>query len=239
MDTKNVHVVINAGGKGTRLYPLTKDVPKPLVKVGDLTMIEHIIKQFQACGFTKFHIIANWMKDKMVDFFNEHPEYDVTIYNEETPLGTGGGIYLLKQNVKDTFILNNCDTLCLVDFEDMYRKHKESGNTITCLTTQEQQKYAYGVFEAEGDKIVSIKEKPTHNYMVNVGTYICEPNVITDIKENTEYGFTDIIELEMNMGNRIGSYHIEKYCWLDMGNHQALLDSERILKYNQFQKIWK
>lgn len=239
MEDKNIPIVINAGGKGTRLYPLTKDLPKPLVKVGDLTMIEHIIKQFESCGFHEFHIIANWMKDKMVAFFNEHKEYNVTIHNEEKPLGTGGGISLLKNNIKSTFILNNCDTLCLVDFADMLKKHKENGNTITCLITDEQQKYAYGVFETKEDEIIKIKEKPIHNYKVNVGTYICEPNVITDIKENTEYGFTDIIELEINKENRVGAYSIDSYCWIDMGNHQALLDAERILKYNQFQKIWK
>lgn len=239
MDNSNIDVVINAGGKGTRLYPLTKDRPKPLVQVGDYTMIEHIIRHYQACGFKRFHVIANWMKEQMVEFFNNHLEYDVTVYNETKPLGTGGGISLLKDNIKGTFILNNCDTLCLCDFDKMYQKHKENGNTITCLATYQEQKFAYGVFEVEGEKITSIKEKPTHNYYVNVGTYICEHNVMTDIKEDTEYGFTDIIDLEMQMGNKVGCYLIDSYCWLDMGNHEALLDSERILKYSSFQNLWK
>ena len=127
-------VVMMAGGKGTRLYPYTKVLPKPLIPVGDVPIAERIINQFYETGCTKFYIIVNHMKNMIKSYFNEiDKNYTIEFIDEDEPLGTGGGIYYLKGIIRETFILTNCDILIKEDFSKVLKYHKESKNVKPLL----------------------------------------------------------------------------------------------------------
>ena len=127
----NIPVVINAGGKGTRLEPFTKVLPKPLIPVGDLPIIEHIIREYQSYECNEFHIIVNYKKELLKAYFADNENhYDITWYDEEKPLGTGGGLSLLRGKFKDTFFFANCDALLTANYESMVKFHKENENVI-------------------------------------------------------------------------------------------------------------
>ena len=125
----NLPVVINAGGKGTRLDPFTRVLPKPLIPVGDLPIIEHIMKEYQTYSCDEFHIIVNYKKNLMKAYFSDNDNhYNITWYDEGKPLGTGGGLSLLRGIFTDTFFFANCDALLTANYESMVKFHKENGN---------------------------------------------------------------------------------------------------------------
>ena len=158
----DAQVVINAGGKGTRLDPFTRVLPKPLIPVGDLPIIEHIMKEYQTYSCNQFHIIVNYKKDLMKAYFHDNEnKYNITWYDEEKPLGTGGGLSLLKGKFNSTFFFANCDALLTANYESMMKFHKEHGNVITMVCAYKNINIPYGVVEM-GDQgvIESMKEKP-------------------------------------------------------------------------------
>ena len=129
-----VPVVIMAGGKGTRLEPYTKILPKPLIPVGDLPIMEHIMRQFRQYGCTEFHGIVNYKKQLIKAYFSENEEHFNTVwYDEDKPLGTGGGLSLLKGKLSGTFFLTNCDLLIFTDYEKLLRFHRENGSAVTMV----------------------------------------------------------------------------------------------------------
>jgi hypothetical protein len=129
-----VPVVIMAGGLGTRLYPYTKILPKPLIPIGEIPIVEHIINRFHGYGINRFYLVVNHKKNMIKAYFNEiHKSYKVEYANENTPLGTGGGLSLLKEKIDSTFILTNCDILIEEDYEKIYNYHIREKNLITMV----------------------------------------------------------------------------------------------------------
>ena len=130
----NVPVVINAGGRGTRLDPFTRVLPKPLLPVGELPIIELIMKEYQSYDCNDFHIIVNYKRDLMKAYFSDNERnYNITWYDEEKPLGTGGGLSLLRGKFDSTFFFANCDALLTANYEKMLKFHRENKNTITMI----------------------------------------------------------------------------------------------------------
>ena len=149
-------VVIMAGGLGTRLYPYTKILPKPLIPVGEMPIVEHIIHRFADVGCSAFTMIVNYKKSMIKSYFNDlQKDYTVDYVDEDTPLGTGGGLSLLKGKVTQTFFLTNCDILIDADFGDIYQYHKEKGNVITMVCAVKHFTIPYGVVELGGDGDIS------------------------------------------------------------------------------------
>ena len=220
----NLPVVIMAGGKGTRLEPYTKILPKPLIPVGDLPIIEHIMGQFTRYGCMDFHVIVNYKKQLMKAYFSESErQYQLHWYDEDKPLGTGGGLSLLKGHINSTFFLTNCDILLQSDYEAMLRFHRESGNAVTMVAARKNLTIPYGVIEAgEGGVIEAMREKPELNFLTNTGMYIVEPEVLDDIQEDVPIGFPDIVEQQRQKGRRIAVYSVEEDDWLDMGQMEEL-----------------
>ena len=215
----HIPVVINAGGKGTRLYPYTKILPKPLIPVGDLPILEHILQGYLQYGCEDFHIIVNYKKDLMKAYFMDNENhYDINWYDEEQPLGTGGGLSLLKGKLKDTFFFANCDTLLLANFDSMLRFHREQKNAITMICAYKNLQIPYGVVEMGANgRIEEMREKPELSFLTNTGMYIVEPGVLDDIEAGVAIGFPDIVEREMAKGNNVSVYPISENDWLDMG----------------------
>ena len=212
-------VVMMAGGKGTRLYPYTKILPKPLIPIGDLPIAEHIINQFREYGCKDFYLVVNHKKNMIKAYFNEiERDYNIYYIDEEKPLGTGGGLSLLKGQINSTFILTNCDILIQENFADIYHYHKKHQNIITMVCSLQNLQIPYGVVHIkDGGKIDSMEEKPSMSFFTNTGCYIVEPEVINSLADDTPIGFPDIVERYRNEGRNVGVYPVGENAWMDMG----------------------
>lgn len=230
----NIPVVINAGGRGTRLDPFTRVLPKPLIPVGDMPIIEHIMKEYQSYDCNEFHIIVNYKRELMKAYFAENDKnYDIKWYVEEEPLGTGGGLSLLRGQFSDTFFFANCDALLTANYESMLRFHKESKNVITMVCAYKNVKIPYGVVEIGMNGLLEdMKEKPLMSFLTNTGIYIVEPEVIDDIEDNVPIGFPDIVERERNKGKRVAVFPVGENDWMDMGRFSEL-EKMRIKLYGE------
>lgn len=212
-------IVIMAGGKGTRLYPYTKILPKPLIPIGDLTILERIMNNFIEYGCQTFYLTVNYKKNMIKAYLEDKQNtLDIQYIEEEQFLGTGGSLYLLKDKIKETFILSNCDILIDADYEDIVKLHKKEGNKITMITSLKAYKIPYGVIKVHnGGTINEIIEKPEYSYQVNTGFYVLEPEVLKDIPENTFFHMTDLINKYIKENKKVGVYPITENSWMDMG----------------------
>lgn len=219
-----IPVVINAGGKGTRLEPYTKILPKPLIPVGELPIIEHIMQRFTEYGCEQFHIIVNYKKELMKAYFTDNDSgYDITWYDEDKPLGTGGGLCFLKGKMDSTFFFTNCDNLLLSNYESILRFHRENKNVITMVCAYKNLQIPYGVIEmGMNGSIEKMKEKPELSFLTNTGIYIVEPEVLEDIEDGVAIGFPDIIDCERDKGKKVAIYPVSENDWLDMGQLNEL-----------------
>lgn len=217
-------VVMMAGGKGTRLYPYTKILPKPLIPVGEIPIAERIIAQYLEYGCKDYYLVVNHKKNMIKAYFNEiEKDYNVYYADEDIPLGTGGGLSLLKGRIHDTFILTNCDILITEDFSKIYRLHKEQKHVITMICSLKHFRIPYGVVEIGGTgEIEKMSEKPELSFFTNTGCYIVEPEVIENLKENEKIDFPSIIQKYKEQGRRVGVYPIGEKAWMDMGQMDEL-----------------
>ncbi len=217
--TLNVPVVINAGGKGTRLDPYTRVLPKPLIPVGELPIIEHIMQRFQEYSCNKFHIIVNYKKQILKGYFAENEgKYDIFWYDEEKPLGTGGGLTLLKGKLQETFFFTNCDNLLLSNYDSIIRFHREHHNVITMVCAYKNLQIPYGVVEMGlNGSIEKMKEKPQFSFLTNTGIYVVEPEVLDDMENSVAISFPDVVEQQKAKGRNIAIYPVSENDWLDMG----------------------
>lgn len=229
-----VPVVMMAGGKGTRLYPYTKILPKPLIPIGEHPIAEMIMDLFAEYGCEQFFMVVNHKKNMIKAYFNEvQKDYRIEYVDEDIPLGTGGGIALLKGRVNTTFVLTNCDILIEEDYAKILRFHRENQNQITMVCSLKNFRIPYGIIHlADQGTIKSMEEKPTISFFTNTGCYIVEPEVIEEIPENVEIGFPDIIEKFRAEGRKVGVYPISENAWMDMGQ----LDSLEEMRSRMYQK---
>ncbi len=214
-----IPVVINAGGKGTRLDPYTRVLPKPLIPIGDYPIIELIMKEYQTYNCNDFHIIVNYKKELLKAYFADNENcYNIRWYDESKPLGTGGGLSLLKGKIDSTFFFANCDALLTANYESMYDFHKKNGNAITMICAYKNYNIPYGVVDiGPNGKIESMREKPLMSFLTNTGIYIVEPEVIDDIKDDVAIGFPDIVEIEKKKGKKVAAFPVSENDWMDMG----------------------
>lgn len=231
----DIPVVIMAGGLGTRLYPYTKILPKPLIPIGEIPIVEHIINRFNRYGSNNFFLIVKHKKNMIKAYFNEsEKDYVVNYIDEDKPLGTGGGVSLLKGKIDSTFILTNCDILIEEDYEKIYKFHKMKKNLITMVCSLKNMKIPYGVIEiSENGEIEKMKEKPELSFFVNTGMYIVESRVIEELEDNKVIGFPDIIERYKQAGEKIGVYPISEKAWMDMGQLDEMEEMRRRLERDE------
>jgi dTDP-glucose pyrophosphorylase len=215
----NNPVVIMAGGKGARLYPYTKILPKPLIPIGETPIVERIINKFTEYGCNNFHLTVNYKKNMIKSYFNDLEKcYKINYVEEEKPLGTGGSLYLLKGIINKTFFVSNCDVLIDANYSDILKHHKNKGNIITMVTSLKHFIIPYGVIHLnEQERVDKIVEKPELAYLVNTGMYVIEPDALNDIPENQFYNLPDLYEYYMKAGQKVGVYPISEGSWMDMG----------------------
>lgn len=221
---RDIPVVIMAGGKGTRLYPYTKILPKPLIPVGDVPIMERIIGKFREFGTREFYATVNYRKSMIKSYFSEAASgYFLSYIEENEPLGTAGSLSLIERPFKEPFFVTNCDILIDADYENLYEHHITSGNVMTMVTALKNILVPYGVVNSkENGAIVSLEEKPKLSYFVNTGMYVLNPEVIREIPEHTFFHITDLAEKLMKQGKQIGMYPISEESFLDMGEFEEM-----------------
>ena len=220
-DSKSKHlhknqVVIMAGGKGTRLDPFTKILPKPLIPIGNKPVIELIMERFYKYGFHKFIYTLNYKKEYLKLYLKESSfPYTIDWVEEDDFLGTAGGISLLKDKVKDTFFVINCDSLLDVDFEEILGWHKEHNAAITIIGCHNEVKIPFGVLKLSNGRLEKIVEKPVHDVIINTGAYVMEPQIISFIPDGKPIDMNKLIELVAEK-EKVSVYPISTG-WFDIG----------------------
>lgn len=223
-------VVIMAGGKGTRLYPYTNVLPKPLMPIGSATILERIIDSFRKNGCDNFWLTLNYKKNLIKAYLDEKEKtYKIQYAEEEEFRGTCGGIRLLQDKLKGTFFVSNCDVLLDIDYSELLRFHQMNNNEITVVTSLKHMQIPYGVIELEkGGNIERMVEKPSFNYNINTGIYVMEPSVIKDIPLDQVFHMNDLMNKLLKEKRKVGAYPVTEQCWQDMGEiseMQKMLDS--------------
>ena len=215
----NLPVVIMAGGKGTRLKPITNVIPKPLVPIGEKTILETILDQFEEIGCTKFYMSVNYKADIIRYYLGQlDHHYDIEFFQEEKPLGTIGSVSLLKGKINTPFFVSNCDSINEQDYRDVYDYQISNHNDLTIVTMVKSIKIPYGVIETGEDGLmVSLSEKPELTYQVNTGVYILNPSCIDEIPEGEFFHITQLMERIKVRGGRVGCFPVSDHAWKDMG----------------------
>lgn len=224
-------VVIMAGGKGTRLKPITNVIPKPLVPVGDKTILEVIMDQFESIGCHKFYMSVNYKADMMKYYLSqlEH-KYDIEFFMEDKPLGTIGSVSLLKGKISTPFFVSNCDSINEQDYRDVWDYHVDNNNDMTIVTMVKSFKIPYGVIETGADGLMTaLKEKPEQTFQVNTGVYILNPELINEIPEGKFFHITHLMEKVQARGGRVGCFPVSEQSWKDMGEWKEYLKMINVL----------
>jgi dTDP-glucose pyrophosphorylase len=219
-DCFNIPVVIMAGGFGTRLRPLTNVLPKPLIPIGEKTMLEEIFDRFHRHGCTQFYISVNY-KSELINFYLNalNLPYKTDCFLEEKPLGTAGSLHLLKGKIKETFFVSNCDIIIEDDYANILKYHQENKNEITLVAALKHFQIAYGTLETGFDgELLELKEKPELTFKINSGMYVLEPHLIDEIPEDEFFHITDLIEKVKQRGGKVGVFPVSEKSWKDVGN---------------------
>ena len=228
----DIPVVMMAGGLGTRLYPYTKILPKPLIPVGEQPIAELIIDRFRDFGCHDFTMIVNYKRGMIKSYFTDlEKDYTVHFADEDVFMGTGGGLCLLKGKIQSPFFFTNCDTLLDVDFGDIYEYHKKHGNLVTMICAFKHYTVPYGVVELGQDGgIAAMREKPELDFLTNTGVYVVEPRVVEEMRDGETIGFPDVIDRYRAAGEKVGVYPINESAWMDMGQMEELEKMRRRLE---------
>lgn len=222
----NLPVIIMAGGKGTRLRPLTNVLPKPLIPIGEQTMLEDIMDRFVECGCHDFYVSVNYKAEIIKRYLDNlgKLQYHISYFQEDKPLGTAGSLHLLKDKITDTFFVSNCDIIIEEDYGEILKYHRDNHNEITVVAAIKNLAIPYGTLETREEGLLSdIKEKPEYTFKINTGMYILEPHLINEIPQDEFYHITFLIEKLMKEGRRVGVYPINEGSWIDVGNWDEYL----------------
>lgn len=224
-------VVIMAGGKGTRLWPYTKILPKPLIPVGDIPIMERIIGRFRDYGVRDFYVTMNYRKSMIRAYFNENAaDYRLTYVEEDQPLGTAGSLGLIREPFSRPFVVTNCDVLIHADYGDILKLHEETGNELTIVAALKHIVVPYGVIHSsENGAVSSMEEKPKLSYFVNTGMYVLNPALLREIPKDTFFHMTDLADRLMREGRKVGMYPVSEESFLDMGEFEEMRRMEQKL----------
>lgn len=215
---KENYVIIMAGGLGTRLKDLTKEVPKPMLTVGQTPILQHIIKNFKRYGYNKIILSVNYKAEVIENYFQDGYAHGVKIkyIKEKKRLGTGGGIKLANDYINKPFFVINGDIFTNLNFENMMNYHLENGFDFTLGTKKHSFQIPYGVIDTRGKEVSAILEKPQTEYLINGGVYCANPNVVKFIPEDEYFDMTDLINKCIENNLKVGFYEIQEY-WMDIG----------------------
>lgn len=219
-------VAIMAGGFGSRLRPLTNIIPKPLIPIREKTMLEEIFDHFAQYGCKRFYISVNYKAD-LIKYYIQKKElgFQITYLEESKPLGTAGGLSLLKGKIDQTLFVTNCDILIDQDYSEILKYHYENKNEVTVVAALKHLAIPYGIIETgENGNLMILKEKPEITLKINSGMYIMEPSLINEIPDDNLLHITDFIGNLQSQGRRIGVFPVRQSSWLDVGDWKDYLE---------------
>ena len=225
----NNPVFLMAGGFGTRLLPLTEEIPKPLLDVGSRPILETIIVRLAKAGFYNFYISTHYKAEKIKEYFGDGSAWRVKIeyVNEEKPLGTAGSIGLLPKNLpKLPILMMNGDVLTEVNFEHLLTFHQQQKGLATMCIREYDVQIPFGVVNAEELQAKSIVEKPIQKFFVNAGIYVLEPELVNKVDTNTSIDMPNLLENQIGQGEKISVFPIYEY-WLDIGQLEEYKKANR------------
>jgi len=224
--------VIMAGGRGERLMPLTKDIPKPMLKVGNKPIIEYNIDRLQKFGVRNIHISINYLGQQIKDYFGDGAEKGLNIryVHENRPLGTIGSITLVPSFEQDIILLMNSDLLTNIDFGDFYREFIKSDSDMGVATIPHHIDLPYAILELEDSTVKSLKEKPRYTYFANAGIYLIKRSVLRHVPGDQPFNATDLMDKVLVSQEKIFHYPILGY-WLDIGRMNDFYKAQEDIKH--------
>jgi len=216
-------VILMAGGLGTRLHPLTKECPKPLLKVGGKPILEIIIESFAEQGFKQIFLSVNYKAEMIQDYFGEGDRWGVQVnyIHEKERLGTAGALSLLPERPTTPMIVMNGDILTRTSFDSLLKFHEAQDAVATMAVREYDYQVPYGVVRMDGAKIKAIEEKPLQRFFVNAGIYTLSPEVLEYIPKNTFFDMPTLFENLIVANQSTAAYPLREY-WLDIGRMSDL-----------------
>ncbi len=211
--------VILAGGKGTRLAPYTKILPKPLMPIGDMPILEILLRQMKNAGVTEAILTVGHLAELLRTFFQDGERFGLKIqYSyEDKPLGTAGPLSLVADQLKETFLVTNGDVLTTLNLAELMQAHRRSGALATIASHARKVKIDLGVLQFDGSNdVVDYIEKPTYDFFVSMGIYVFEPEVLKYIPYQEYLDFPDLVLKLLAHGERVMGYRFDGY-WQDLG----------------------
>lgn len=223
-------VVVMAGGEGSRLRPLTNILPKPLLPIGKKTIIETIMDRFVEIGCRRFFISLNYMADTIERYLTEHNDgrYELFFFREDKPMGSGGSLSLIRDKIHEPFFLTNCDNILQQDLAEIVEVHRQKKNEMTVVAAVKSMKLPYGnlvVGEERNhetnethERVIRVEEKPEFLFRVNTGVYVMESELIKEVPDGRYFPITDLMNIVIKRGGRVGCFPITDGSWCDIGN---------------------
>lgn len=222
-------VVVMGGGQGTRLSPITKVLPKPLMPVGETPIIELIAERFVKAGCHRFYLSLNYKADLIKAYFADQVrDFSIDYVVEDRPLGTAGSLLLLRDRLEGPFFVSNCDVLVEANYADVYKFHCEQGSAITLVGSMKHFVIPYGVCDiGENGTLATIREKPEYSFLVSTGLSLLEPDVLELIPPGEMYHMTDLVNDATDAGMKVSVYPVSEKAWLDVGQWEELQETLR------------
>ncbi len=234
-DELPVRAVIMAGGKGSRLMPLTHSTPKPMLKVGDRPVLEHILLRIREAGIEHVYISLSHQPDSITEYFGDGADYNLTIeyLREPQPLGTAGCLQLIG-DIADTLLVINGDVLTDLDFRHMMQYHQKEGAGLTLAVRRFDVFVPYGIVHGETSTVTSIEEKPTFSFSINAGVYFVEASARKLIPPGESFSMTDLISLLLAKGHPVVKFPLHEN-WIDIGYPEDYERAQREFRDGKFQ----
>jgi NDP-sugar pyrophosphorylase family protein len=214
-----MRAVILAGGKGTRLAPYTAVLPKPLMPVGEMPILEIVIRQLASHGIQNITLAVGYLAELLMAYCGDGSKFGIKLNysREEQPLGTAGPISLIP-NLNETFLVMNGDLLTTINYTAMWNYHRERGAIATLASYRRQVKIDLGVIESEDGWLKNYIEKPIYHYAVSTGIYIFEPDVLKFVEHAQRLDLPDLVLRLAHAGHKVNIFNFDGY-WLDIGRH--------------------
>jgi len=216
---QDICVVIMAGGKGKRMDPFTRILPKPLIPIGNQPIIQKIMDEFQAYGLEHFFISINDKGQMVKAYFHDHDlPYSIQYIEENKPLGTAGALRKMSDVTTEPIIVSNCDILIRANYLSILDHHIKGKYKMTLIASMRQYVIPYGVCEVDqGGELKQINEKPEYDYLINTGMYILDPSILNLIPEDEYFDITDLINMLIKNNYSVGVYPVSENSWKDIG----------------------
>ena len=231
----SLQAVVMAGGKGTRLMPMTSNTPKPMLPLGDRPLLELILDQLKHAGINQVKIATHYLAERIQEHFGDGSGFGLELdyINEKQPLGTAGALGLIQYS-QDPLLVINGDVLTKVNFRAMLEFHRETQAKLTVGVRKYDLGVPYGVVECDGAIVTSLKEKPVQSFFVNAGIYLIEPKALALVPNNQAFDMTDLVQLLLKENLCVSSFPIHEY-WLDIGQRDDYARAQEDIKNGRFQ----